>query len=172
MPEKIKMTSMHNAGSSMQSLLPERRSESDGFMESEALKIAEKLVRLIAEMAAGRQILRQTDVRLTKLRSAPRIIYPLNGLVLLASCVQTPDQVILQSRILNFRFANAHDNISFVHEGREHVVFSTAQDKIAWLDPFVEMRPNLFSNTRLEFSATVSLLSLSVCSVPGSLSSH
>jgi hypothetical protein len=45
-------------------------------------------------MAASRQILLQTDVRLTKLRSAPGIIYPLNDLVLLASCVQTPDQVI------------------------------------------------------------------------------
>jgi hypothetical protein len=62
---------------------------------------------------------------------APGIIYPLNDLVLLASCVQTPDQVILQSKILNFRFANGHHNISFVHDGREHVVFSTAQDKIA-----------------------------------------
>jgi hypothetical protein len=31
-------------------------------------------------------------------------------------------------------------SISFIHEGREHVVFSTAQDKIAWLEPFVEMR--------------------------------
>jgi hypothetical protein len=39
------------------------------------------------------------------------------------------------------RFANGHDNISFVHEWREHVVFSTPQDKIAWFDPFVEMRP-------------------------------
>jgi hypothetical protein len=123
-------------------------------------------------MVAGHQILRQTDVRLTKLRSAPGIVYPLNDLVLLASCVQTPDQVIIQSKILNFRFANGHDNISFVHEGHEHVVFSTAQDKIAWLDPFVEMRLNLFSNTHLEFSATVSLLSLSVCSDPGSLSSR
>jgi hypothetical protein len=108
-------------------------------------------------MAAGRQILRQTDVRLTKLRSAPRIIYPLNDLVLLASSVQMPYQITLQSKILNFRFTNVHDNISFVHESREYVVFSTAQDKIAWLDPFVEMLPNLFSNTHLEFSATVSL---------------
>jgi hypothetical protein len=122
-------------------------------------------------MAAGRQILRQMDLRLAKLRSAPGIIYPLNDLVLLASCVQTPDQVILRSKILNFRFANGHDNISFIHEGREHVVFSTAQDKIAWFDPFVEMHPNLFSNTHLEFSATVLLLSLSVSSAPGSLSS-
>jgi hypothetical protein len=113
-------------------------------------------------MAAVCQRIWQTDMRLTKFRSAPGIIYPLNNLVFLASYVQTPDQVILQSKILNFRFANGHDNISFVHEGHEHVVFSTAQDKITWLDPFVEMRPNLFSNTHLEFSATVSLLSLSV----------
>jgi hypothetical protein len=28
--------------------------------------------------------------------------------------------------------------------------FSTAQDKIAWFDPFVAMRPNLFSNIHLE----------------------
>jgi hypothetical protein len=101
-------------------------------------------------MAAGRQIFRQTDVRLAKLQSAPGIIYPLNDLVLLVSCVQTAAKVILQSKILNFRFANSHGNISFVHEGCEHGVFSTAQDKIAWLDPFVEMRLNLFSNTHLE----------------------
>jgi hypothetical protein len=56
--------------------------------------------------------------------------------------VQTPDQVILRSKTLNFRFANGHDSISFVHGGREHVVFATTQDKIAWLDPFVEMRPS------------------------------
>jgi hypothetical protein len=41
---------MHNAGCSMQLLLLERRSESDGFMESEALKIADMLMRLIAEI--------------------------------------------------------------------------------------------------------------------------
>jgi hypothetical protein len=34
-------------------------------------------------MAGGRQILRETDVRLIKLRSAPEIIYRLNDLVLL-----------------------------------------------------------------------------------------
>jgi hypothetical protein len=34
------------------------------------------------------------------------------------------------------------------------------------------MLPNLFSNTHLECSATVSLLSLSVCSSPGSLASR
>jgi hypothetical protein len=106
-------------------------------------------------MAAGRQILRQTDAWLTKLRSAPGIIFPLNGLVLLASCVQTPDQVILQLKILNFRFANGYDNISFVHEGREHVVFSTAQNKIAWLDPFVEIRPSALNGIHGEGKITM-----------------
>jgi hypothetical protein len=50
MHEKIEMTQMHNAGYSMQPLLLERRSESDSLMESEALKIAETPMRLIADM--------------------------------------------------------------------------------------------------------------------------
>jgi hypothetical protein len=92
-------------------------------------------------MAAGRQIAWQATVGLTKLRSVPGIIYPFNDLVFLASCVRMPYQVILQSTILNFRFANGRDSISFVHEGREQVVvFSPAQHKIAWLELFVEMR--------------------------------
>jgi hypothetical protein len=41
---------MHYAGLSMQLLFLERRGEGDRLMESEALKITETLMRLIAEM--------------------------------------------------------------------------------------------------------------------------
>jgi hypothetical protein len=50
---------------------------------------------------------------------------------------------------------NGHDNISFVHEGHEQVILSTAQDKIAWLDPFAEMRPNALNGIHGEDKITL-----------------
>jgi hypothetical protein len=47
---RVKMTEMHNAGCSIEPLLLERHSQSDGLMESEAAKIAETLMCLIAKM--------------------------------------------------------------------------------------------------------------------------
>jgi hypothetical protein len=39
--------------------------------------------------------------------------------------------------------------------GREHVAFSTAQDKIAWLDPFVETRPSALNGIHGEGKITL-----------------